>query len=152
MGCLVLPTLFVLAMHLLLKATENNAEFVEIGRGFQMPPVKAFMDDTTILSSKEYTTRKILSLMDRLMIRCKMKSKPQRSRSLSLRKGKVNQNINFMVGGQKIPTVSEELVKSLGCWFDKSLKDINQEKETSKILQESLHKIVRSSLQGKVKV
>ena len=66
------------------------------------------MDDITILSS---TTRKIISLMDMQMIWCKMKIKPKKSRSHLLRKGKVNQNINFMVGGQRIPIVSEEPVK-----------------------------------------
>ena len=34
-----------------------------------------------------------------------------------------------MVGGQRIPTMSEEQVKSLGHWFDESLKDINQAKD-----------------------
>ena len=48
--------------------------------------------------------------------------------------------------------MSEELVKSLGCWFDESLKDINQAKETLRILQEGLHKIDRCPLQGKFKV
>ncbi len=61
------PILFVLAMQLLLKATENNADIVELGEGFQRPPVKALMDDTTILSSKKSTTHKILSLMDNLV-------------------------------------------------------------------------------------
>ena len=146
----VSPILLVLAMQLLLKATENNADIVELGGGFQMPPVKAFMDDTTILSSKESTIRKILSLMDKQIIWCRMKFKPQKSRSLSLRKGKVNQNINFMVGGQRIPTVSEEPVKSLGRLFDESLKDINRAKETPRTLQEGLHNI--DPLQGKFKV
>ena len=76
--------------------------------------------------------------------------KPKKSRSLSLRKGKANQNINFMVGGQRIPTVSEEPVKSLGRWFDESLKD--QAKETSRTLQEGLHQIDRCHLQGKFQV
>ena len=81
MGCSVSPIIFVVAMQLLLKAIENNAEIVELGR-LQMPPVKAFMDDTTILSSKESTTRKILSLMDKQMTWCRMKFEPQKSRSL----------------------------------------------------------------------
>ena len=42
-------------MQQLLKATENNAEIVKLDGGFQMPPVKAFIDNTTILSSKEST-------------------------------------------------------------------------------------------------
>ena len=114
-----------------------------------MLPVKAFMDDTTILSSKESTTCKILSLMDKQMIRCRMKFKPKKFKSLSLKKGKVNQN--FKVGGQRIPTVSEELVKRLGCLFDESLKDINQAKETSRTLQEGLHQIDHCPLQEKFK-
>ena len=97
MGCSVSPILFVLAMQLLLKVTENSAEIVELGGGLQIPPVKAFMDDTTILSSKESTTRKMLSLMDKQMIWCRVKFKPKKSRSLSLRNGKVNQNITLMV-------------------------------------------------------
>ena len=125
---------------------------VELGGGLQMPPVKAFFDDMTTLSSKESITRKILSLMDKQMIWCRIKFKPQKSRSLSLRKGKVNQNINFMVGGQRIPTVSEEPGKNLGRWFDESLKSINQAKETSRTLQEGLHKIDRCPLQGRLTV
>ena len=78
MGCLVSPILFVLAMQLLLKATENNADIVELGRGFQMPPVKAFIDDTIILSSKESTTYKVLSLMEKQILWCRMKFKTQK--------------------------------------------------------------------------
>ena len=37
--------IFVLAMQLLLKVTENNADILELGRGFKMQLVKAFMND-----------------------------------------------------------------------------------------------------------
>ena len=90
--------------------------------------------------------------MDELMIWCRMKFKPQKSRSLSLRRGKLNQNVNFEIGGQRIPTVSDLPVKSLGCWYDESMKDTNQVKETSKTLQEGLLKINCCPLQGKYKV
>ena len=93
MGCLVSSVLYVLAMQQLLKATENNAEIVELGGRFQMPPVKAFIDDTTILSSKESTTCKILNLMDKQLIWFRMKLKPKKSRNLLLWKGKVNENL-----------------------------------------------------------
>ena len=117
-----------------------------------MPPVKAFMEDTTILSSKESTTRKLISFMDELMIWCRMKFKPQKSRSLSLRRGKFNQNVNFEIGGQIIPSVSDLPVKNLERWYDVSMKDTNQVKETSKTLQGGLLKIDRCPLQGKYKV
>ena len=90
--------------------------------------------------------------MDELMIWYRMKFKPQKSRSRPLRKGKLNQNINFEIGGQRIPTVSSLPVKSLGRWYDKSMKDANQVKETSRTLQERLHKINRCPLQRKYKV
>ena len=75
-GCTVSPVLFILSIQLLLKATESKSNFLELDRGCQMPPVKAFMDDTTILSSKESTTWKLICFMDELMIWCRMKFKP----------------------------------------------------------------------------
>ena len=152
MRCTVSPVLFVLSIQLLLKATESKSNFVELGRGCQMPPMKAFMDDTTILSSKESTTRKLISFMDELIIWCRMKFKPQKSRSLSLRRWKLNQNVNFEIDGQRIPTVSDLPVKSLGRWYNESIKDTNQVKESSKTLQEGLLKTDRCPLQGKYKV
>ena len=98
------------------------------------------MDDTIILLSKESTTCKILSLVDDQIIWCRMKVKPKKLRSLSLRKGKLNQNINFKVSAQRILIVLE-LVKSLGHWFDESLKV----KDTSRILQ-GLYKIDQYTL------
>ena len=86
------------------------------------------------------------------MIWCRMKFKLQKSRSLSLRRGKLNQNVHFEIGGQRILNVSDLLVKSLGCWYDESMKDTNQVKETSKTLQKGLLKIDHCPLQGKYKV
>ena len=79
--------------------------------------------------------------MDKQITWCRMKFKPKKFRSFSHWKGKVNQNINFKVGGQRIFCVSEELVKGLGRWFDESLKYINQAKAISRTLQDGLHKI-----------
>ena len=67
-------------------------------------------------------------------------------------KRKMNQKINFKVGCQRISTVSEEPVKSLGRSFDEPFEDINEAKEKSRILREGLQKINRCPLQGKFKV
>ena len=139
-------------MKLLLKVIENNADIVELGGGFQMPPVKALMDDTSLHSSKESFTRKILNLMDKEIYWCRKKFIPKKYRSQSLWKGKGNQNIKFRVGGERNQYMSEESVKSYVRWLDESLKYINQVKEISRTLQESLHKIDRFSLQRKFKV
>ena len=55
-----------------------------------------------------------------------MKFKPAKSRSLLLVKGKLDDEARFIVGGQAIPTISEEPVKSLGRWYDSSMKDTKQ--------------------------
>ena len=60
--------------------------------------------------------------------------------------------MNFKVGGQRIPTVPEELVKSFRRWFNEYLKDFNQKKETFWTLQEGLYKIYCCPLLGKFMV
>ena len=69
-----------------------------------------------------------------------------------MRKGKVDAGKHFQVGSQNIPTVSEEPVKSLGRWYDDTLKDTKQSKETAKASADGLNKIQKCPLPGKYKV
>ncbi|KAK3756348.1 hypothetical protein RRG08_038837 [Elysia crispata] len=114
LGCTISPFLFVMAMEVILKAAEDSAGQVNLGGGCYMSPLKAFMDDTTIICSNEDETRRVLERLDVLMAWCKVKFKPKKSRSLSVRKGKINATTTFTVTSQQIPTVSQEPVKSLG--------------------------------------
>ncbi|KAK3720950.1 hypothetical protein RRG08_047516 [Elysia crispata] len=90
MGCTISPILFVMAMEVILKAAEDSAGPANLGGGCYMPPLKAFMDDTTIICSKEDETRRMLEHLDVLMAWCRVKFKPKKSRSLSVRKGKID--------------------------------------------------------------
>ena len=117
-----------------------------------MPPLKAFMDYTTILYSKEDETHRMLERLDALMAWCRMKLKPKKSRSLSVRKGKIDATTIFTVGSQQIPTVSQEPVKSLGRWYDSSMKDTKRGLEIVELATEGLLAINRCGLQGKLKV
>ncbi|GFN73592.1 reverse transcriptase [Plakobranchus ocellatus] len=58
MGCTISPILFAMAMEVTLKAAEGSAGPADLGDGCSMPPLKAFMDDTTIICSKEDETRR----------------------------------------------------------------------------------------------
>ncbi|KAK3777375.1 hypothetical protein RRG08_035516 [Elysia crispata] len=49
MGCTISPNLFVMALEVILKAAEDSAGPANLGCGCYMPPLKAFMDDTTII-------------------------------------------------------------------------------------------------------
>ncbi|KAK3765298.1 hypothetical protein RRG08_013267 [Elysia crispata] len=113
MGCTISPILFVMAMEVILKAAEDSAGPDNLGGGCYMPPLKAFMDDTTIICSKENETRQMLERLDVLLAWCRMKFKSKKSRSLSIRKDKIDATMIFTVASQQIRTVSQEPVKTL---------------------------------------
>ena len=152
MGCTISPILFVMAMEVILKAAEGSAEPANLGGGCFMPPLKAFMDDTTVICSNEAETRQMLERLDGLMSWCRMNFKPKKSSSLSVRKGKIDAATTFTVANKQIPTVSKEPVKSLGSWYDSSKKDTKRGQETAELATEGLLAINRCGLQGKFKV
>ena len=84
MGCAISPILFVLAMEVILNASANGAKPTDISKGHAGPPLRAFMDDTTILSNDENGTRQVLKRLDEVVGACRMKFKPKKSRSLSI--------------------------------------------------------------------
>ncbi|KAK3791948.1 hypothetical protein RRG08_023270 [Elysia crispata] len=59
-----------------------------------------------------------------------MKFKPKKSRSLSVRKGKIDATTIFTVASQQIAMVSQKPAKSLGRWYDSSMKDTKRELQT----------------------
>ena len=123
MGCTISTVLFVMAMEVILKAAEDSAGPANLGSGCYKSPLKAFMDDTTIICSNEDETRQMLERLDVLMAWCRMKFKPKKSRSLSVKKGKVDATMTFTEANQQISTVSQGPVKSFGRWYDSFMKD-----------------------------
>ncbi|GFR89240.1 reverse transcriptase [Elysia marginata] len=49
MGCIISPILFVMTMEVIPKAAEGSTGPANLGGGCSMPPIKAVMDDTTII-------------------------------------------------------------------------------------------------------
>ncbi|GFR91728.1 reverse transcriptase [Elysia marginata] len=141
-----------MAMEVILKAAEGSAAGpANLGGGCSIPPL-AFMDDTTIICSKEEETRRMSARLDTLMAWCRMKFKPKKSRSLSIRKGKIEEAVTFTVAEKQIPTVSQEPVKSFGRWYDSSMKDTRRGVETVQFASEGLLAINKCGIQGKFKV
>ena len=66
MGCTISPSLFVLAMQILLKAGSNIPE-AHIGKGVYMPPIKAFMDDTTLIMNRKKVVQNTLDRLNNLL-------------------------------------------------------------------------------------
>ncbi|MCG8432275.1 MAG: hypothetical protein MJA29_14040, partial [Candidatus Omnitrophica bacterium] len=151
-GCTISPILFVLAMQVILKAAEQHTKGPDLGEGCYMPPLKAFMDDTTVLTSEEDQARNMLQRLDKLVEWCYMKFKPKKSRSLSLKKGKFDGTVSFTVADQRIPTVEDEPVKSLGRVYDATLKDTGAVQKTKEFAENGLNTIDKSCLIGKFKI
>ena len=73
-----------------------------------------------------------------------------KSRGISIAKGKLK-NMKFCFGDNPIPTVSEQPVKSLGRWYNASLRDKDQVQQIRQDITNSLENI-KTLLPGKLKL
>ena len=110
MGCVISPLLFVLAMELILQGAANTSKGVMKTEHVTLPPSRAFMDNITILVPSQIAADGLLQRYYDLFTWARMKAKPKKNQSLSLVGGSVRE-IHFKIGGDKIPTVREKLVK-----------------------------------------
>ncbi|XP_076080058.1 uncharacterized protein LOC143050834 [Mytilus galloprovincialis] len=110
-------------MNLIVKSVEKPSRGPLLSSGVRQPPVRAFMDDITVTAKTVIEGRWSLEELERMIKWARMKFKPSKSRSLIVRKGKV-QDETFELAGEKIPTVGEKPVKCLGKKFDATLADM----------------------------
>ena len=150
MGCVVSPLLFVMCMELILRGTTDTASGEETRSGGALPPSKAFMDDVTTLVQSKAGTQELLDRFHELFTWARMKAKPKKSRSISLVLGTIC-DIHFSIGGNIIPTVREQPVKSLGRLYAFTLTDRHRRVEVQRTALEGLHAIEKSELPGKLK-
>ncbi|KAJ8332759.1 hypothetical protein SKAU_G00416550 [Synaphobranchus kaupii] len=152
MGCSISPILFIAAFEIILIGARKMAGGVKMPSGQRLPPLRGFMDDvTTILQTAACTTR-LLKRMDELVGWARMKIKPSKSRSLSLRKGVRNDHTIFTAGGEEIPLLSKQPIRSLGRSYTAELSDKQVGEAVRKQLADGLARIHRSQLPGKYKV
>ncbi|RXN29065.1 hypothetical protein ROHU_018794 [Labeo rohita] len=152
MGCTISPILFVAAFEIILIGARQMVGGIKLPTGKRLPPLRSYMDDVTSLLQTAACTSRLLKRMDELMSWARMKIKPSKSRSLSLRRGVRNDNTIFVVGGEKIPLLSEQPIKSLGRQYTADLSDKQIGKTVMKQLSDGLARIDQSQLPGKFKV
>ncbi|KAJ3614887.1 hypothetical protein NHX12_018456, partial [Muraenolepis orangiensis] len=122
-GCTISVTLFSLAMNMLTKSAEPECRGPRTNSGQRQPPIRAFMDDLTVMTESVPGCRWILKGLEELVEWAPMRFKSAKSRSMVLRKGKVVDKFRFNIADTAIPSISEKPVKSLGKVFDCSLRD-----------------------------
>ncbi|KAI8506911.1 hypothetical protein Bbelb_153500 [Branchiostoma belcheri] len=150
-GCTISVPLFALAMNMLVKSAEEGCPGPMSKSGTRQPPIRAFMDDLTVMAESVPVCRWLLQGLERLITWARMSFKPAKSRSLVLKRGKVADRFRFTLGGTQIPTVSEKPVKSLGKVFYSSLKDTASVQQIRTELESWLKEIDKTGLPGRFK-
>ncbi|KAJ8375800.1 hypothetical protein SKAU_G00063800 [Synaphobranchus kaupii] len=95
---------------------------------------------------------RLLKRLDELITWARLKFKPGKSRSLSLRKGERNDKATFTIGGENIPRIVDQPIQSLGRQYTSSLSNKEVGKTSLEQLSAGLSKINSSQLHGKYKV
>ena len=150
-GCTISVILFALAMNLLVKTAETECRGPQSKTGTRQPPIRAFMDDLTVTTASVQGGRWLLKGLDVVMTWARMRFKPAKSRSLVLKKGKVNDGFRFSVDNTAIPSISEKPVKSLGKTFNSGLRNTKSVDDTTQELEAWLCSVDKSGLPGKFK-
>ncbi|CAC5369161.1 unnamed protein product [Mytilus coruscus] len=138
-------------MNLLVKSAEKMSRGPVMSSGVSQSPTRAFMDDMTITVKSVLEGKWMLQDLGELIDWARMKFKPSKSRSLILKKGKV-QDRKITIGGDIIPTIIEKPVKSLGKWFRDSFNDRGSVDEMVSQAGKWMDIIDKSGLPGKYKV
>ncbi|KAJ8016037.1 hypothetical protein DPEC_G00002970 [Dallia pectoralis] len=124
-GCTISPLAFTMAMEVIIRASRWVVGGEKTKNGIRLPPIRAYMDDMTTLTTTAACTRRLLGKLQENIKWARMKIKPNKSRSISIVKGQLK-NVRFCIGYDPIPTASEQPVKSLGRWYNASLGDKDQ--------------------------
>ena len=152
MGCSISPILFITAFEVILIGARQVVGGARLPTGRKLPPLRSYMDDITCLLQTAPCTSRLMKRLDELIIWARMKFKAKKSRSLSLRKGVLNDRVTFIIGGENIPRIADQPIRSLGRQYTASLSDKEIGKTTLQQLSAGLAKIDSSQLPGKYKV
>ena len=150
-GCTISPLAFTMAMEVIIRASRWVVGGERTERGLRLPPIRAYMDDMTTITTTAACTRRLLGKLQENIQWARMKIKPSKSRSVSIVKGQLK-DVKFHIGDDPIPTVSEQPVKSLGRWYNASLKDKDQVQQLRQDIANGLESINKTLLPGKLKL
>ena len=148
MGCVISLLLFLLPMEIILRGAANTSKGVMKNEHLTLSPYKAFMDDITILEPSKIAADGLLQWYYDLFTWVRMKPKPKKSLNLLLVGG--CQKDQFQNWGDKIPTVREKTVKSLGRIYSIPLTDRHRGIEVQNIGLKRLKSIEKTCQHGKM--
>ena len=113
-GCTISPLVFTLVMEVIIRASKWVVGGQRLGSSLRLPPLRAYMHDITTLTTTVPCTRRLLGKLEENITWAHMKIRPSKSRSISVVKG-VLSDLRSFIGGDPIPMVFKQPVKSLWC-------------------------------------
>lgn len=105
-GCTVSPLAFTMATEVIIWPQDG-------WWGSHLPPIQAYIDGMTSLTTTAGCTKGLLGKLQENIKWTQMEIKCNKSRSISIVKGELT-NVKFCIGDDSIPMVSKQPVKSLG--------------------------------------
>ncbi|RXN25999.1 hypothetical protein ROHU_005724 [Labeo rohita] len=150
-GCTISPLAFVMAMQVVIRASRWVVGGERTKSGLRLPPVRAYMDDMTLITTTKPCTRRLLQKLQENIQWARMQFKPSKSRSISIVKGQLTGE-QFYISEEPIPTVFEKPIKSLGRWYSADLKDTQQIEQLRRDLANGLKQMNNTGLPGKLKL
>ena len=133
-------------MEMILKSADCTEKTAKV-----QAPKKAFMDDVTLLKREHDEMQKVLNKLDKLITRSRMKFKAKKSRSLTFSNRRQMQS-KFQISGEKMPTIKEQPVKSLGRCYEGNFNDKSRGVQIERQLEDGLKAIDETKLPGKYKI
>jgi len=88
-GCTISPLAFTMAMEIIIRASRWVVGGEHLASGMRLPPIRAYMDDMTTMTTKVACTNRLLGKLTDNFEWERMQFKPSKSRSISIVKGKV---------------------------------------------------------------
>lgn len=152
MGCSISPILFVAVFEVLFIEARQMARGLKSPTGRRLPALREYMGDVTSILQTAPCTARLLKRLGELTAWARMKIKPAKSRSLSIRKGVRDDSTVFTAGREKIPLLAEQPIRSLGREYTPKLSDRQMGRTVQKQLKEGLARIDSSQFPGKLKV
>lgn len=119
-----------MGMNLLITAPEKETRGAKMESGIRQPPIRGYMDDLTVMTTTHVEARWVLTVLNHMAMWARMKFKPNKSRSMVIRNGKVTNRFKLHVQEEAIPSIEENPIKCHGKWFDDSLSDRNNTSST----------------------
>ena len=149
-GCTLSVILFALSMTMLAMSVKEETKGPKTLSGQRQVNTRLFMDDIVTTTENMVQTNHLLSkLVDKLKW-AELYVKPEKCRSLVIKKGKVSQKTP-RIGGDPITSITEKPIKYLGKLYNRSLNDREQAEEALRETKQGLKKIGITKLPGRYK-